>query len=88
MRNKYTMPLVLSIIAVVFELYFLYSAIFSAKEILIAVAAFSLIIVSLVHGYVLRCWEFCREMNKAYMRYLAFMAMNAEEVEENENEQG
>ena len=73
MRNKYTMPLALSIVAVVFELVFLYSAIFSGKEIVIAIAAFSLIAVSIVHGYTLRCWECERIIIKNCLEFIAII---------------
>lgn len=73
MKNKYNTPLALSIVAVVFELVFLYSSIFSGKEIMIAVAAFSLIAVSIVHGYTLRCWECERVVIQHYREFIAMI---------------
>lgn len=89
MKNKYTTPLILSVIAILIEMAFLYSAIFSKSEIMIALAAFSLVVVCLIHGYSLRCWEMQREFNKTYKQFVEMIEVSKSLFErESEDEQG
>lgn len=74
MKNKYSMPMILSLVAIAFELAFLYSAIGSGNQIVVGVMLLSLIIVCLVHGYTFRCWEMQRDFNKSYEQFIEMIA--------------